>query len=63
MGAGQCAKELTRVVVDVSALHREKRAPEIFGKGLAVLWAMADEDGFMKVGLINAFISLFKCLS
>ena len=49
MGSGECARELAKIVWNVSAIYREKRSPEIFGRGCAILWAMASEAEIKKV--------------
>ncbi len=49
MGSRGCAKQLAKVVCNVSALYRDKRSPEIFGRGCAVLWAMAQEEEVRKL--------------
>ncbi len=49
MGGGKCASVLSKTVCDVSAMYREKRTPEIFGKGCALLWAMSEQEEVKKV--------------
>jgi hypothetical protein len=44
-----CANMLVDVVVGVSLIHREKRRPEVFGRGMALLWLLATEPAVREV--------------
>jgi len=54
-----CAEELTNIVVSVSARHLEKRRPEVFGRGMALLWLLSKEKSVQSVRKENNVYSSY----